>query len=175
MSIGVETGEYGNEECYHWVKNKYGTKFWDCEWKCSTIRNETNKKFDCSGDCGDKSTKSRGVAADHAGCDRAMMLVTLMPTTRSLHNLWQQYEFGVSGRKAAKLLSYSERGRSEHKFHRRKIVWDLISGLVRQGHTADSPGIDRIYAVYGGQTSVSIIINGLKRDKNGTMNPNLIL
>jgi hypothetical protein len=116
-----------------------------------------------------------GVAADHAGCDRAMMLVTLMPTTRSLHNLWQQYEFGVSGRKAAKLLSYSERGRSEHKFHRRKIVWDLISGLVRQGHTADSPGIDRIYAVYGGQTSVSIIINGLKRDKNGTMNPNLIL
>jgi hypothetical protein len=37
-------------------------------------------------------------------------------------------------------------------------------------------GIDRIYAVYGGQTSVSNIINGLKRDKkNGTMNPNLVI
>jgi len=105
-----------------------------------------------------------GVAAQHAGGDRAMMLATLMPTPRSLHNLWQEYEFGVGGRKAAKLFSYSERGRSKHKFHRRKIVWDLVSGLVRQGHTADS-GIDRIYAVYGGQTSVSNIINGLKRDK----------
>ena len=105
-----------------------------------------------------------GVAAQHAGGDRAMMLATLMPTPRSLHDLWQEYEFGVGGRKAAKLFSYSERGRSKHKFHRRKIVWDLVSGLVRQGHTADS-GIDRIYAVYGGQTSVSNIINGLKRDK----------
>jgi hypothetical protein len=52
-------------------------------------------------------------------------------------------------------------------------VLDLIIGLVRQGHTADAD-IDRIYAVYGGQTSVSNIINGLKRDlTNGTMNPNL--
>ena len=54
-----------------------------------------------------------------------------------------------------------------------KVVWDLIAGLVRQGHTADA-GIDRIYAVYGGQTSVTNIIAGLKRDKkNGTLSPNL--
>ena len=33
--------------------------------------------------------------------------------------------------------------------------------------------IDKIYAVYGGQTSVSNMINGLKRDeKDGTLNPN---
>ena len=99
-----------------------------------------------------------------AGGDRAMMLATLMSTPRSLHDLWQEYEHGVGGRKAARLFSHSERGHSKHKYHRRKIVWDLISGLVRQGHTADA-GIDRIYAVYGGQTSVSNIINGLKRDK----------
>ena len=31
----------------------------------------------------------------------------------------------------------------------------------------------KIYAVYGGQTSVTDIINGLKRDKkDGTLNPN---
>jgi hypothetical protein len=119
--------------------------------------------------------QNQGGVAAHAGGDRAMMLATLMPTPRSLHDLWQEYEFGVGGRKAAKLFSYTERGRSKHKYHRRKIVWDLISGLVRQGHTADA-GIDRIYAVYGGQTSVSNIINGLKRDKkNGTMNPNLVI
>jgi hypothetical protein len=119
--------------------------------------------------------ENQGGVAAHAGGDRAMMLATLMPTPRSLHDLWQEYEFGVGGRKAAKLFSYSERGRSKHKYHRRKIVWDLISGLVRQGHTADV-SIDSIYAVYGGQTSVSNIINGLKRDKkNGTMNPNLVI
>jgi hypothetical protein len=93
-----------------------------------------------------------------------MMLATLMPTPRSLHDLRQEYKHGVGGRKAARLLSHSERGCSKHKYHRRKVVWDLIGGLVRQGHTADG-GIDRIYAVYGGQTSVSNIINGLKRDK----------
>jgi hypothetical protein len=53
------------------------------------------------------------------------------------------------------------------------VVWDLITGLVRQGHTAEA-GIDRIYAVHGGQASVTSIINGLKRDRKiGTLNPNL--
>ena len=56
------------------------------------------------------------------------------------------------------------------------MVWDLIAGLVRQGcpgHTA-KVGIDIIYAVYGGETSVTNIIDGLKRDKkNGTLSPNL--
>lgn len=45
-----------------------------------------------------------------------------------------------------------------------EIVWDLISGLIRQGHTADLGFVERTYAVYGGQASVSII-NGLKQDK----------
>jgi hypothetical protein len=110
----------------------------------------------------------------HAGGDRAMMpTATLMPTPRSLHDLWQEFHHGVGGRKAARLFSYSERGRSKHKYHRRKVVWDVVAGLVRQGHTAEV-GIDRIYAVYGGETSVTNIIDGLKRDKkNGTLSPNL--
>ena len=110
------------------------------------------------------------------GGDHAMMIeATLMPTPRSLHDLWNEYQQGVGGRKAAKLFSYAERGRSKYKYCRRKIVWDLVSGLVRQGHTADV-GIDRIYAVYGGQTSVTNIINRLKMDKkNGTLNPNLVI
>jgi hypothetical protein len=61
-----------------------------------------------------------------------------------------------------------------HKYHQRKIVWDLIAGLVLKGHTADT-AIDIIYAIYGGQTSVTNIINGLKRDqKSGALlSPNL--
>ena len=111
---------------------------------------------------------------ENAGGDRAVMtMATLMATSRSIHDLWQEFQHGVGGRKAARLFSYSERGRSKFKYCRRKVVWDLIAGLVRQGHTADA-GIDRIYAVYGGQTSVTNIIAGLKRDKkNGTLSPNL--
>ena len=53
------------------------------------------------------------------------------------------------------------------------MVWDLIAGLVRQGHMAEV-GIDRIYAVYGGETSVTNITDELKRDKkDGTLSPNL--
>jgi hypothetical protein len=59
---------------------------------------------------------------------------------------------------------HSKRGCSKHRCNRRKVVWDLLGDLVRQGHTADG-GMDRIYAVYCGQTSVSNIISGLKRDK----------
>ena len=105
----------------------------------------------------------------------AMMLATLMPTPRSLHDLWKEFQHGVGGRKAARLFSYTERGRNKHRYCRRKVIWDLIGGLVRQGHTADA-GIDRIYAIYGGQTSVTNIINGIKRDKkNGTLSPNLTI
>jgi hypothetical protein len=35
-----------------------------------------------------------------------------------------------------------------------KVVWDLIAGLIIDGHTAADAGIDRIYAVYGDQGQV---------------------
>ena len=102
----------------------------------------------------------------------AMMSTTLMATPRSPHDLWQEYHHGVGGRKAARLFSYTERGHSKHRYSRRKVVWDLVSRLVWMGDTAET-AIDKIYAVYGGQTSVTNIINGLKRDrKDGTLNPN---
>jgi len=97
----------------------------------------------------------------------------LIPTPRSLHDLWCEYQHGIGGRKAARLFSHSERGRVKYKYSRRKVVWDLIAKLVRAGHTADA-AIDMIHAAYGGSSSVTAIINGLKRDKkNGTLSSNL--
>jgi hypothetical protein len=97
----------------------------------------------------------------------------LSPYPRSLHDLWEEYQNGLGDRKPARLLTYNERGRVKHKFHRRKVVWDLISGLVRQGLTANA-AIDRIYSVYGAQTSVTKIINAVKFDKkHRRLNANL--
>ena len=111
--------------------------------------------------------------ADMGAANDLSMVATLMPTPISLHDLWSEYLHGVGGRKPARLFSYTERGRSKHRYSRRKIVWDTVLGLVRQGHTSEL-AIDKIYGVYGGQTSVTKIINGLKRDKKeGTLSPNL--
>jgi hypothetical protein len=119
----------------------------------------------------DEAADTAEVPGRAAAKDLAM-IATFMPTPRSLHDLWHKFHHGVGGRKAARLFSYSERGRSKHRYHRRKVVWDLVSSLVRMGDTAET-AIDKIYAVYGGQTSVTNIINGLKRDKkDGTLNPN---
>ena len=98
----------------------------------------------------------------------------LSPTPRNLFELWQEYQVGIGGRKAARLFTSRERGgKSKYKYHRRLVIWRVISGLVRGGMTADA-AIDSIYAIYGHQTNVTIIINRIRKQKNdGTLNPNL--
>jgi hypothetical protein len=57
----------------------------------------------------------------------------------------------------------------------RKVVWDIIRKLVNVGHTSQPACDDLIYQAYGGgETSVTGIINRLRKDKrHGTLNPNL--
>ena len=88
---------------------------------------------------------------------------TLMPNPRNLEQLWEEYEIGSGGRKAAKLFTRQERGTCRFKYSRRKIVWDLIASLVRAGRTAPAV-IDSIYAAYG-PISVTQIINRVREDK----------
>ncbi|KAI2497397.1 hypothetical protein MHU86_17108 [Fragilaria crotonensis] len=98
---------------------------------------------------------------------------TLMPNPRSLYDLWNEYLHGVGGRKPARLFSETERGQVKYKYSRRKVIWDVIRNLVSLGHSLQR-AIDMIYNVYGPQTSVTEIINRLRKDKNnGTLNPNL--
>jgi hypothetical protein len=65
-------------------------------------------------------------------------------------------------------------GGSSTKYTCRKVVWDIVTKTGRFGAHVTSVAIDLIYEVYGGQTSVTDIINRLRKDKrNGTLNPNL--
>ena len=43
--------------------------------------------------------------------------ILLSPNPRSLHDLWEEYQNGLGGRKPARQLSYQERGKVKHKFH----------------------------------------------------------
>ena len=98
---------------------------------------------------------------------------SLSPMPRNLFELWREYSHGIGGRKPAELFSHHEKGRVKHKYHRRNVVWRIIDGLIKRGFTAET-AIDRIHAIYGSQTSVTNIINGLKRDKKaGTLSPSL--
>jgi hypothetical protein len=107
------------------------------------------------------------------GLVRPQVQAELSPTPRSLYILWQEYNEGVGGRKAARLFSSEERGRAKHKYCRRKNVWDLVSRLIRTGISSDV-AIDRIYDVYGVNTPVTRIIDRIKVDRrNNSFHPTL--
>ena len=101
-----------------------------------------------------------------------LVFAELSPHPRTLHDLWQEYMYGIGGRKAAKDFSSAERGKVRHKYCRRKLVWDTVSRLVRAGYTAET-AIDRIYQCYGRNQAVSKIINEMKVHKQHGGHPNL--
>jgi hypothetical protein len=98
---------------------------------------------------------------------------SLSPTHRLLFELWAEWTVGIGGRKAAKDFTAAESGREKFKYSRCKVVWELIALLVWSGLMA-AVAINRIYAVYGAGTSVTNIINQLKKNvRNGTLHPTL--
>ena len=89
---------------------------------------------------------------------------TLCKKPRDLHQLWEEYEFGVGGRKPAKKFSTRERGRVKYKYHRRKVVWDKIAELIRRGHDSHT-AVDELYTIYGHRSTVTDIINNMRQDR----------
>lgn len=98
---------------------------------------------------------------------------TLAPNLRNLFVLWNEYEFGIAGRKPAKEFTRAERGgRIKHTYSKRKVVWDKIAELVRVGYTSHV-AIDMIYHTYGNNTSLSNIIHRMLCDRKTGGHPNL--
>ena len=99
-------------------------------------------------------------------------VATLSTHPKSLSALWQEYEFGIAGRKPAREFTAEERGRVKYQYTRRKVVWDAVAELVRAGFTA-SAACDKIYGVYGRNLSVTNIINRMRRDRVNGGHPQL--
>ena len=55
---------------------------------------------------------------------------------RTLHVLWNEYEFGLNGQKTAKNFTSRERGANRFTYSRRKVFWDKVTELIRAGHTS---------------------------------------
>ena len=91
-------------------------------------------------------------------------VATLMRTPRDLHVLWQEYEFGISGSKPARFFTPKERGSCRYMYHRRKVFWDRLTLMIRNGHTPQT-AVHKIYEVYGRDCSVTKILNQLRDDR----------
>jgi hypothetical protein len=89
---------------------------------------------------------------------------TLSKHPRDLYMLWEEYEFGIEGRKAARKFNVRERGKNRYNYHRRKVVWDRIEEKIRQGHTYHT-AIDSLYEQYGRDLSVTEIINKMRKER----------
>ena len=79
---------------------------------------------------------------------------TLSNNPRSLHLLWQEYKFGINGRKPAEQFTLEERNMpaTKQKYYRRNLVWQTMARLVRGGLTAEI-AIGRLHSVYGYDSS----------------------
>jgi hypothetical protein len=117
-----------------------------------------------NGNNGNQQQQNNNVAVGNNGG-----VPSLSPTPRCLYVLWQEYQAGIGGRKAARLFTPRERGQVKHKFSRRKVVWETVERLVRGGLQANV-AIDRIYMTHGRELNVTRIINRMLADrKNRTV------
>ena len=104
---------------------------------------------------------------------------TLAKQPRTLAELWDEYQFGIGGRKPAKNWNRNERGNRTHgikqKYYRRKMVWWTIEELIRRGDSRDT-AINKIRSAYGWRCSVTQIIKFIiANHQNGQRgHPNLV-
>ena len=100
-------------------------------------------------------------------------VATLSKNPKTLYVLWQEYQFGVGGRKAAKLFTAEERGKVKYNYSLRKPFWDLMDLMIREGYTFNT-AIDKIYSVYNTTTSVTQVLRAIREDKKRGFHSNLL-
>ncbi len=133
-----------------------------------------NKKFDTIGN----NIKQLAILPAHRVSnneqgDEVMEQVyseTLSSNPKNLFVLWQEYEFGISGRKPARDFTAKQRGKTKHKYFRRKAFWEVVAEMVRGGMMAEA-AIDRVYLVYGRNKSITKILNKMINDKKRNFRP----
>ena len=112
------------------------------------------------------------IAEDREIEEQSAGSAVLSKCPRTLHTLWNEYEFGLGNRKAAKNFTAVERGRVKYIYHRRKVVWHKVAEMVRSGWSAHD-ACNRLYEVYGHNSTVTQIINRMRTDRKNGGHPEL--
>lgn len=96
------------------------------------------------------------------------LMATLSSRPKTLHDLWKEYQFGMSGKKPAREFTEFERGKAKSVYSFRLKFWQKCDEMVRGGLTADI-ACDKIYQAYGVSMSVTKILTAMKKDgRQGT-------
>ena len=125
--------------------------------------------------------QERQAAANEEQADDAMEngiggFVSLSRAPKILHELYTEWQFGIGGRKPARLWNSQERaqraGGIKQKFYRRSVVWKLMSTLVNRGCNVQE-AIHMIKEAYGHNCTVSQYIDKIIKDRQNGGHPNL--
>ena len=81
----------------------------------------------------------------------SLTVALLTAHSRTLHNLWAEWQFGGGGRKPVKDFNSGEHGAMKNRYCFRKVLWYNVVDMVRAGNTAHMA----IYDVYGENLSVT--------------------
>ncbi|KAG7340742.1 glycolytic enzyme transcriptional activator [Nitzschia inconspicua] len=92
---------------------------------------------------------------------------------KTLHQLWDEYMFGIGGRKPAKDFTPEERKKCRHRYFRRKPVWDCIQHHINYGYSP-AAACERIHQCYGYHLSITQILKAFKQDKHRGGHPSLV-
>ncbi|KAG3128583.1 hypothetical protein PI126_g21341 [Phytophthora idaei] len=111
-------------------------------------------------------------SSPNASAPQRGLVARLSKRPKDLFELWHEYQFGCGGLKPAKDFTAVERGLNKFAYSRRKVFWDVVANLVRSGFTSDT-AIDKVYAVYGRQLSVSSVLVALRTDRKRCGHPSL--
>jgi hypothetical protein len=103
----------------------------------------------------------------------AAPLAELSSRPPTVYAMWDEWLFGIAGRKPAKDFSARERGACKGMFHKRFVIWRRIEMLVGKGIIARR-AIDLLYVVYGPNVSVTDMSKRLNKDVvRGTLHHSL--
>ena len=118
--------------------------------------------------------RARGGEAKSQNEDEDVETIPLMNCPRTLQILWVEYEFGVGGKKPAKLFTARERGKVKFLYSLWKPFWTLVERMIRFGYSHTN-AIEKIESVYcsGRSKSVTQILREIRRDKQRGGNPAL--
>jgi hypothetical protein len=116
--------------------------------------------------CSNIATHYNNSLARHA----AGLHATLSPSPKNLYALWQEWYFGIDGRKPAKDFSSRESGgKQKVTYCNHKKFWLLAEHLVCSGCSADD-ACKKIYDAYGHDSTATSILRRIGKDKeNGTI------
>ena len=127
------------------------------------MTNDSSEEEEKDEEVGEMTWRRHGVAAE---------IRTLTRNPRNIHELWDEWQFGIGNRRATKDFDDKDRGRCKYTFHRRKVAWDKISEMVRSGWNS-AEACNRIYTVYGRRSSITTIINVMRKDRKTCVHPAL--